>query len=343
VYLYPRSGSLPLLALLLFLAVPLDSLSGQGRPPVAVRTTTVEAAPSEEILTLNGTIRSNESAVVRAEIAGTVEAIPFEEGTTVEKGAVLARIEDDLLRAERAEIEAEIALAESQLQRQQTLTAREATTREALDEARRNLQRYRARLQQVEVELARTVLRAPFHGRLGLREISLGDYLQPGDTVATLEQLDPLKVDFGLPEIHQSQLAVGQILRVSAAGVADVLAGEVIAWDNRINPETRNLQVRGSLPNPDRSLLPGNFVTVELLLERRAEALQIPTNAVVRDLEGAFVFVVEDNTARRRPVELGQRRSAVVEVTAGLEPGETIVSYGTQALRDGAAVRVVDF
>jgi len=323
--------------------MPLASLSGQGRPPVAVRTTTVEAAPSEETLSLNGSIRSNESAVIRAEIAGTVEAVPFAEGTTVEKGAVLARIEDDLLQAERAEIEAEIALATSQLRRQQTLSAREATTREALDEARTNLQRFRARLQQVEVELARTVIRAPFRGRLGLRETSPGAYLQPGDTVATLEQLNPLKVDFGLPEIHQSQLAVGQTLRVSAAGVAEVLAGQVVAWDNRVDPETRNLRVRGTLPNPDRSLLPGNFVSVELVLQRRANAVQIPTNAVIRDLEGAYVFVVENDTARRRPVELGQRRNAVVEVVEGLAPGETIVSYGTQALRDGAAVRVVDF
>jgi len=313
---------------------------GQGIP--------VEAAPvrieavADEVSAV-GTLRSNESVIVRPEIAGRISAIGFDEGEPVEAGQVLVSLDDSTHQAELADARAALKLAESNFRRLDELFDRGSTSARERDEALARLESTRAALQLSQARLDKTDVAAPFSGILGLRRVSPGDYVTPGQDLVNLEDIDPIKVDFRIPERFLASLSTGQHIRVRVdAFPGGVFDGEVYAIDPQIDPAGRSIAIRARIANPDRILRPGLFARVRLIVEERSDAMVVPEQAIVPRGERRYVFRVVDGKATLTEVRLGQRRAGDVEVLEGLGAGDVVVTAGQLKIRDGVPVTVLD-
>lgn len=257
----------------------------------------------------------------------------------MEQGRVLARIADEEWTAVLRQNEATLALQELKMKRVEELRAKNVVSQQDHDETVAALDQARAALALARARLDKTVIRAPFGGILGLRRVSPGDYLQAGQELVNLESIDPLKVDFSVPERFAVQLAPGKTVNVRINAFPDEsFRGEVYAIDPRIDAATRSFLLRARINNPEGRLRPGMFADAELVLAVRADALWIPEQAIVPIGERQFVYQVRDGTAYLTPVRTGLRKPGLVEIVAGLEAGAVVVSEGQQKLQDGAGV-----
>ena len=289
-----------------------------------------------------GNARASESVEIRPRISQVITAIRFTEGQEVAAGEVLVELENAEALADVAEARAALVDAESKHERGVELFELELTSEAELEqlEARRDADR--AALAAAEARLGETVVRAPFAGRVGLRRISLGTLVGPGNVITTLDDTDPVKLDFDVPETALSRLAVGlPVVARSAAWPDSVFRGTVATVDTRVDPVSRSVTVRALVPNPQGLLRPGMFLTVDLL-RHDVVALMIPEQAMVPEQSRQFVLVVgDDGLVAKRQVELGRRRPGQVEIVRGLEAGELVVVEGTQKARPGEPVNVV--
>lgn len=333
---------LPLLAITLVLAGCGPDEQDLGEEPAAtVTTTTAAVKPWSDTLEALGTARANESVMVTAKVTETVVRVNFEDGDLVEAGSVLVDLSG---RAEVAGLEeAAAAYREAQrlFQRQQQLTEQKLIPASQLDAQRAAMESSRARLDATRARLADRVITAPFDGVLGFRQVSPGTLVTPGTTIASLDDISVIKLDFAVPEVFLSALSTGQeITARSAAYPEREFKGVVSTVDSRIDPVTRAVTVRAGIPNPGRELRPGMLLTVRVFRPER-QALVIPEISVVQVAQAAHVFRVKaDGTVAQVTVKLGQRRSGEVEVLEGLAAGDRIVVDGTVKLRDG--LRVVE-
>lgn len=313
-----------------------------GRPAPAVRTLTVEPENLRERLVLNATLIAEDRVQLRSEISGRVTGIHFEEGALAEAGDLLVKIRDDDLQAQRKGKMLQIELAEIQLRRQQRLLDNESTTQEAFDEARIRLRTLEAELELIDAQIAKTEIRAPFTGQVGLRQISLGTLLDPSMVLTSIQDIRTLKVDVAVPERHLSRVREGMHLDLRIDGVDTPYRGEVTAIDPQINVSTRTLTLRAKVDNSGNELRPGGFATIELVLSEVSDALLVPATAIIPDLERTTVFVLEDDRAVVREIQTGLRTRQRVQVTEGLQPGDEVIVAGIQDLRDGIAVNVLE-
>lgn len=313
---------------------------GQGMPVEAARVR-IEAVADE--VRAVGTLRSNESVIIRPEIAGRISAIDFDEGEPVEAGQVLVSLDDSTHQAELADARAALKLAESNFRRLDELFDRGSTSARERDEALARLESTRAALQLSQARLEKTDVIAPFAGILGLRRVSPGDYVTPGQDLVNLEDIDPIKVDFRIPERYLASLSTGQQIRVGVdAFPGRVFDGEVYAIDPQIDPAGRSIAIRARIANPDRILRPGLFARVRLVVEERPDAMVVPEQAIVPRGAQRYVFRVVDGMAALTEVRLGQRRAGNVEVLEGLGEGDVVVTAGQLKIRDGVPVNVLD-
>lgn len=340
-----------LLIIGIILAVPklLDMANGKeggggrrGGGATAVRVVTLEPREIQDTLMLNGTLAGSESITLQSEIVGRVTRVLFREGSRVSEGQVLLELDDSELRAEKAALRTQLELAEETYARRQRLRQNGLVSEENYDEARNNRNVLQTRIELIDARLAKTVIKAPFSGIIGLRQVSPGELIDRDTPIANLVIVEQLKLTFGLPEVYQARLRENLSVTLQVAGVEEIFQGQVYAWDPRIDEESRTIRVRARVDNPQRRLLPGNFAIVELALESIPDALMIPSTALVRGLEQNSVFVVEEGAARERSVEVGLRTRDQVQITAGLAPGEQVIYLGVQSLRDGASVTVSD-
>lgn len=315
-----------------------------SRPTVgpAVQVYTVKPTDLEDKLILNGSIRGEEGIDLRPEIQGRVVEILFTDGSDVQKGDLLVRLDDSELQAELNAITLQLELAEQKAERQEQLYKRGLVSEEEYDTVLNEREVLRARQMLLKARIEKTAIRAPFSGRIGLRLISPGQIINPETKITTLQQLDPLLVDFSVPERYQTQLQIGVPLTLRVTGIQETLPGTVVARDPVVNSDTRTITLRGKVPNKNGLLYPGNFAIVELNLSSRKNTILVPALSVVRSLNGASVFVVENGVAQRRIVETGLRTRETVEIIRGLKSGEKIIVRGIEAVRDGQEVRVVD-
>lgn len=290
-----------------------------------------------------GTTRAREAVDVVSQLSGRVVAINFEEGQAVPRGMVL--VELDRVR-EQAELREAVALrddAARQLQRARQLLQTQNVPEARVDELRAALEAAEARVAVIESTLEDKLIRAPFDGVVGLREISPGAFVQPQQRVTTLDDVSSLRLDFSIPERFVGLLSPG--LRVEARSAAypgQVIAGQVTRIDTRVDPVTRALRVQAELPNNDGRLRPGMFLSVGLTVSERSDAVLVPEAAVVTEGERSYVYVIADGKAERRDVRLGLRMAGEVEIREGLATGEQVVTLGLQRVRDGAEVEVVE-
>lgn len=324
-----------------------DAEALRGQPPASaaalVEVGPVRVGPIERRWTAVGSLRADESVIVRPEITGRIVDIGFEEGRQVSRGAMLFALEASVFEAEVAQARANLALAERNARRAEELyerqlipTAERDTTVAALDVGRAALQLARA-------QAAKTVIRAPFSGRAGLRSAAIGDYVNPGQDLVSIDDLSRIELEFRLPELASADVRTGQSLQVELdAYPGERFAGTLYAIDSRVSEDTRSFAARARLDNADGRLRPGLFARVSLVVERQDDALLVPEQAIVMRGDQAIVFRVQDGKAQRREVRLGQRRDGQAQVLSGLSAGELIVVSGIQRVADGSAVRVAE-
>jgi len=324
-------------------ALSLAGCKQGGGPPadfaVEVATVRPEVTVVEEALPAVGSIEADERVVLQPETPGLVESIEFREGEVVEAGRVLFRLRSRKEEAQLAQARADKDLAASNLERARTLAGTKAISRQELDQLESTLAAREATYELESRRLEERVIVAPFDGVMGPREVSVGQYVNAGTTLARLVQDATVKIEFRVPERQLAQLRPGQTGRVRVTAYPDqVFSGTVDLVDPEVDAGTRTVGARLRVPNPDRHLRPGMFARVELVVGRRAEALVVPESALVPSLDTFSVFVVEEGRARLRTVRLGVRLPGKVELLEGLSAADEVVVSGTQKIVDGTRV-----
>lgn len=320
-------------------AVPAGPPGAMALPVETAKVASVDLALDA---TAVGTLRSNESVVMRPETAGRIATINFRDGVSVSKGALLLSLDAATQSAEFEQARANLGLAQANQKRNQELFEKKFISQQSLDNTGAALKVQEAALALAQARLDKMRIRAPFSGVVGIRNVSVGDYVKEGQELINLEDIATLKVDFRLPESSLGQLKPGQVIEISA----DALPGQRFeAVLDAINPlvdtNGRAISCRARLSNADARLRPGMFVRVRLIFEKRSNVLLIPEQALVPDARTPYVFQVTDGKARRVVVKPGLRRDAQVEIVAGLSAGDEVVTAGQLKLRDGAPVRVI--
>ncbi len=311
--------------------------SNWGDYPVAVEAAAVEIGRVVRRIEAVGTLTANEEVLLRPEIDGLITDIGFREGQAVAGGDVLFRLDDTLLAAELMTAEADLALFEQNHRRALQLHSRGAGTERSRDEAVADLARGRANLALAKARLAKTVIKAPFDGILGLREVSIGDYVQEGEPLVRLEQVNPMKVDFRVPELFLAELTSDQALSLTVDALPGLtFEGHVIALDSQVDINGRALVLRAQVPNDIGYLKPGLFARVDVILESRDDAMLIEESALVPSGRSLFVYKAIDGKAVRQLVETGLYRDGKVEILSGLTPGELVITAGQVKLREGS-------
>jgi len=309
-------------------------------PAIAVDARPVGVTSVRREIEAVGSLRSNESVILRMEIAGRIAEILFDEGQRVRKGMPLIRLDAAVARAQVEQAKASLILSRANHDRAVELYRRGAGTERARDEAIAKLQADEAALALSQAMLGKAMLVAPFDGIVGLRRVSVGDYVNPGQDLVNIEDIESLKVDFRVPEIYTLQIRVGQEVAVRLDAVpGQIFNGKVYAVDPAYDPNGRAIILRASLPNRDGLLRSGMFARVALLIDEREDAIVVPESALVPVGQDHFVFRVVEGKALLTKVSIGQRRKGQVEIVDGLEKDSVVVVEGALKLRDGAAVR----
>ncbi|WP_230411866.1 efflux RND transporter periplasmic adaptor subunit [Denitromonas iodatirespirans] len=322
-------------------AGPLVAQNG-GAQPTAVEAHTVTRLSLGDEVSAVGTLRSAESVILRPETPGRIAKIGFVEGRPVKRGEALISLDAAVQSAEQQQARASLALARANFQRTEDLFNKRFVSQRALDEARAGLRVAEAADQVAAARLARMTVRAPFDGIVGIRQVSIGDYVKEGADLVNIEAIDTLKVDFRLPERLIASLRVGQKVTLWADALADAqFTATVAAIDPLVDAEGRAVRLRATLDNRAGRLRPGMFARVRLSLGEVREALVVPEQALVPTAAGQFVYRVVEGKAVQTPVKVGQRQGTSVEITEGLSEGAEVVTAGQIKLRDGAPVKVV--
>lgn len=324
--------------LLLLAAVP--AVGQDGGYATAVETAKAGTRDLEQSAKAVGTLIADASATLRAEIAGQVVGLHFDEGQALSKGDRLYSLEATVLEAEVNEARANAERSKAALIRAEELFARKLISADDYDTARANYNVDDARLRSSSAILAKTLIRAPFDGFAGIRRINIGDYATVGQELVDVVKLDPLRVDFSLAETLLAKIRPGLAVSISTdAYPGQSFEGRITAVAPRADVAGHSIEVRASLSNSDLLLRPGLFVRVQVYLDRRQDAVVVPEEAIWPVGREKIVYVVRDGTARQRVVTLGERQPGFVEIVSGLDAGEVVVTAGQMKLQDGATVQ----
>lgn len=319
-------------------------------PPEAV--TTIVATQEQWPARLNaiGTLAAVQGVTVSADLPGTVERIAFDSGKPVREGDVLALLDTRQERAQLAAAESQRDLARLNFDRMQGLLNERVISRAEFDRATAEHRQAEARVGEIRAAIDRKTIRAPFSGILGIRHVNLGQYMSGGDAMVTLQSLNPIYVNFGVPQQAAGQMRVGRTVRITASDPLSIeLAGRVTAIDSVVDEATRNVQVQATLANPDGRLRPGMFVQTEVVLGASSAVVSLPASAISYAPYGDSVFVVTDlkdangqtyRGVRQQFIKLGAARGDQVAIVSGLNAGDEVVTSGVFKLRNGAAVLV---
>jgi membrane fusion protein (multidrug efflux system) len=324
-------------------AVPARVAIAPSEGGVAVEAARVKIDTVVEDIRAVGTLRPNEAVTVVSEIAGRVERIGFREGQAVAAGEVLIELDASILQAELAKARSDLTLARANHERAAALATRGMSTQRALDEARAAMQAAEAGQALAQARLQKATIKAPLSGIVGLRSVSVGAYVTPGERIVELADVDPVKVDFRVQELALSELRRGQPIRVTVDALpGKAFEGEIDAIDPIVDVAGRAIRLRARIPNQRRELSPGLFARVQIVVERRENSVLVPESAVFAEGSKRFVYRVIDGRAVLTGVQLGQRRPGQVEIRKGLGRDDVVVTAGHQQIRDGSRVDVVN-
>lgn len=324
-------------------AIPVKS--APATPPVA-RATPVEVALAELIpfakgLTAVGSLKSDESVMLRAEQAGRIAEINFKEGQPVVKDQLLFKLDDAVARAELEQARANLAIAQGRQNRAKQLFSEGFVSKEARDDASNSLKVQQATVDLTQAKLEKMRINAPFDGVIGLRSVSVGEYVSPGLDLAPLESIQKLKVDFRLPELYVAQVKTGQQLEIRVDALPNQrFRGDVFAISPLVEAGGRSVLVRAAVDNEAGHLRPGMFARVQLLTQN-APAIVVPESALSPSGQNQYVYRVVNNRAEQVEVTTGERHSGLVEIRTGIKPNDVIIITGIQRIRDKALVKVI--
>lgn len=310
------------------------------KPPVSVSAIVVKPQDFSNAISLSGSIEANEQIDIRSEVSGIVEKIYFTEGSHATKGQVLLKVNDIELRAQLAQAKTKESLASENERRAKLLLQKEAISQEEYDIASADYRSAKSQSQLILAQIAKTSIRAPFSGKVGLRSISPGTYVTPATLIAKLVNTNPLKITFSIPEKYATEINANAEITFTVPNIPRKFKGKIYAIEPEIETTTRTLKIRALTQNPDGKLLPGTFANIELPLKNISDAIIIPTEAIVPVQDGKKVFIAHNGKAKEVKVETLTRTDKDVVVTSGLKIGDTVLTSGVMSLKDEAEIKV---
>jgi membrane fusion protein, multidrug efflux system len=328
--------------LIIYLYFPkeqMDKTQTQGLTPVTVHVIKSESFPvTIEAL---GTAKANESISLTAQTTDTVQSVEFDDGDIVKQGQLLLTLNDNEEKARLSELDINLQEAIRQLNRISNLAKESAASEQLLDEQQAKVKALKAQMDVVRAQLNELELRAPFDGVLGVRQVSLGALLKPGDLVTTLDDIAIIKLDFSISESHLPTVAIGQRIKATSVAYPDELfEGKITSIASRVDPITRSIPIRANINNQNLKLRPGMLMQI-VLQKTVLQTLVLPEQSLVPVEDKQFVFVVVDGAVVRKQVTVGRRKPGFVQILSGLNEGDSVVVEGTLRLRDGSKVRVL--
>jgi membrane fusion protein (multidrug efflux system) len=336
-------GVLALVGFLIFINWPVpDQAAREGSRATPVVTQIVSIEPFAVTLQALGTAKANESVMITPQESDVITSLNFSDGQRVETGTVLAQLNSNEQKARLNELNINLAEAERQLERIQNLVLSNSTSAQLLDEQQARVKALIAQREVAQENLNKTFITAPFSGKLGLRQVSLGAYVKPGDVLTTLDDIKTIKVDFSISERHLPSVNEGQTVFAESVAYPGVqFEGTITNVNSRIDPATRSFSIRTKIDNAAEQLRPGMLLTITLQ-KRVLNTLVIDEKALVPDHEDQFVFKVVDGKAVKTKVIIGERRPGKVQILEGVAIGDEVVVQGTLRIRDGSELRVLN-
>ncbi len=334
-FFYPRLGTQPAGEG----AAPAGQKGGDAEPLV-VNVIQLKKETLNNQLQVSGTILPNESVDIKPEINGLVTKVNFKEGQYVTKGTPLVYLNDNELQAQYQRLQYTQKLVQTQESRQKQLLAREAISQEEYDIVLNQYNTALSDIKLVQAQLEKTVIRAPFNGRLGLRQVSEGAVINASNIIVSIVNIDPIKLEFSIPERYSGLIAEGSSIYFSSESSTEEVEGKVYAFEPQIDAATRTIKLRAQSPNKSGKYLPGMFVKIRFVLDVKEDALLVPAESVIPELSGYKVFVVgADGNAEQRMIEIGTRTDTQVQVISGLKEGDLVLTTGVMQVRQGMPVK----
>ncbi|MFH1525935.1 MAG: efflux RND transporter periplasmic adaptor subunit [Bacteroidota bacterium] len=300
----------------------------------------VKPKPLQNIIFSNGTLISNEEVLIQSEISGKITQIQFEEGRRVKKNDLLIKINDAELQATLKKNQSRETLARDKEFRYKQLLEKGLTSQQEYDVALSELNSVFADVELTQAQIDKTEIRAPFNGVVGLRSVSLGSYILPQTKIATLQSINPMKVDFSVPQKYFSLIKAGKSIFVKQSSTDKLFNGKIYAVEPKIDQNTRTVQARALVPNDRGELTPGAYIEIDIVLEELNNAVMVPTNVIVPDIEGKKIFIYKNGKAVPVPVETGIRTEDEIQIVSGLNIGDTLIVSGIIQLRPNAPVKL---
>jgi membrane fusion protein (multidrug efflux system) len=311
-----------------------------GPKAITVGAVVIQPGELENKIISTGTLLANEEVELRSEVPGRIVDINFEEGSHVNKGSLLLKIDDRELQAQLKKLLVEEKQAKDDVYRKQKLLEMKAVSQEEYDKSFNTLGITQAQIDLVKTQISKTEIYAPFSGLIGLRQVSPGGFVSSSTLVTRLQQTDPVKIDFSIPEKYREKVKNGTLIKFRIESSENPFTGRVYAIDPKIDPGTRNLEMRALCPNPAGLLVPGAFAKVEIVLDDLKDALVIPSEAIIPQMNGEKVFTCRDGKAKSQIIRTGIRTDREVQVIEGLNPGDTVITTGLLQLREEMPVKI---
>lgn len=308
--------------------------------PLTVEGFIVEERTVSDRIEVPGSLLPEEETQIRAEVSGRVIQLNMKEGDDVAKGALLVKLFDEDLQAQLRKLQVQLEIAQKTEERQRELLAINGISQQDYDLSSLNVENLKADIRSVQIAIAKTEIRAPYAGRVGLRNVSLGAFLSPNEIVTTLRKIETLKLEFSVPEKYAREIKQGAPVQFLVDGGHKLHNGTVMATESGVDQGTRTLRVRARVTEKHPELVPGTFAQIRLQLGKSTNALMIPTQAIIPQARGKQVILLRSDSVQFVDVETGVRDSAFVQVTSGLKKADTVITTGLMAIRPGARVKV---
>ncbi len=315
---------------------------GAGGPPKEMSVAGFVAQPKtlDNNILASGSLLAFEEVELHPEVSGRIVELNLNEGNPVSKGALLVKLYDADLQAQLKKLQLQKETAEKTEQRLKQLLSINGVGQQEYDNALIQLNNIKADIEQLQAQISKTEIRAPFSGVVGLRNVSNGAYITPATLVATLQQVDPLKMDFTVPEKYASSLSKGDVVKFSVDGFEENFTGKVFAIEPRVDEATRTIRIRASVQNTKAKFFPGAFTKIELGLKKLENALMVPTQCIIPEARNKKAIVIKDGKATFVKVETGVRNESYIQITSGVEAGDTLVASALMSVKPNAGVKV---
>ncbi|MBO9729208.1 MAG: efflux RND transporter periplasmic adaptor subunit [Chitinophaga sp.] len=318
---------------------PAAAAKGAGPKALLTDAWIVKSSRLDQSIEASGTLQSNEEVEVKPEINGRIIHLYFKEGTSVKKGDLLVKLYDEDLKAQLQKLKLQQQLAKTTLERQENLLKINGISQQDVDVTRNQVSAYAADMEYTQTQLQKTELRAPFSGKLGLRNVSEGAIVSSATVITTLQQIDPLKMDFSVAEKYRNAIKNGDQVNFYVSGDNKEYKGSIYAIDPKIDLTTRTVKLRAIVPNNNGILFPGSFAKVKIILKDLPDALMIPSQAVIPGTRDKKVIVADSGKVKFVVVETGLRTESSVQITSGLQAGDTVITTGILQLKQGMPLK----